>query len=67
MVMLRPSHKSSPSCAVIRAKAREMNDCEESLVNLSDTFNMEDSYPIPSESLAADSGMSKREKLIKEQ
>ena len=63
-----------PSCAVTRAKAREMKDHEESLVNLADTFmshlsveNIEESYPIPSESLEADSGMSEREKLIKEQ
>ena len=65
-----------PSCAVTRAKTREMKDREEVLVNLADTLmsylpnkNVEESnsHYSPSESLEADSRMSERDKLIIEQ
>ena len=62
-----------PSCAVTRAKARELKDCEEMIVNLADTFmshlpgkNIEgsSSHAVPSCSLENDCGMNERDKLI---
>ena len=65
-----------PSCAVTRAKARELKDREEMMVNLADTFmshlpckNIEgsSSHAVPSYSLENDSGMNERDKLIRDQ
>ena len=60
-----------PSCAVTRAKARELKDHEEIMVNLADTFmshlsdkNIEESsnHATPSCSLENDSSMNERDK-----
>ena len=65
-----------PSCAVTRAKARELKDHEEMMVNLVDTFmshlpgkNIEesDSHATPLCSLENDSSMNERDKLIRDQ
>ena len=65
-----------PSCAVTRAKARELKDREGMMVNLADTFmshlpckNIEgsSSHAFPSCSMENDSGMNERDKLIRDQ